>query len=127
MTDRRRESTLMAYSELCRLYPQMNDLTETVADCIRQGATIQTAVDSVEMLILAFVAPGHQQPVRDKLTQIAQAIRELHQSIPEPIPIRCPSCSSIETAGGLCHWCRNNVDEEDNKWQTLRGDSIMPC
>jgi len=87
----------------------MNDLTETVADYIRQGATIQTAVASVEMLLLAFISPNHQQPVRDKLTQIARAIRELHQSIPEPIPIRCPSCSSIETAGGRCRWCHRLI------------------
>lgn len=112
MTDKRkRKGSLMRYSDLCKLYPQMNDLTETAADYIHKGATIEAAVAAVDMPILAFVAPGHQQAVRDKLTQIAQTIREVHQSIPEPIPIRCPSCSSIETAGGLCRWCHNLLNE----------------
>ena len=100
------------YGAICRAYPQMLEWTETVADCIHKGATIGEAVDAAKMPVLAFVAPAHQQAVWDKLTQIAEAIRELHNSLPEPIPIRCPSCSSIDTAGGVCRWCRNHLPVE---------------
>lgn len=101
----------MTYGNIKRLYPTViDDLAETVADCVHRGTTIKDAVASVELPLSSFISPAHQQAVRDWLTLLASTIREVFSSLPEPIPIRCPSCCSIDTAGGICRWCRRSVN-----------------
>lgn len=97
-----------------KLYPWIDDMITLVANRIHFGESPVQAIASIQdrhAFELGRVQESHLPDVLAKLGEIAEMLRINMKDHPINVqPQMCPSCRSLDTAGGRCRWCHHQVE-----------------